>query len=417
MATTKPTTGSSPASSFGVPGYGFLWFTGWLWHIARWMAVFTTTFRVNELTGDPLLVQLVGACFMAPMFLGGVLAGALTDRLNGHRVVLVSLGVLIPLSGLMGLAVANDQAPLSVSYLFVFCIGIGNVVDMTSRRSLAFGLVGAGLVTNAAAYESLALQAGNMVGSFSGGAIIEAFGAAFGYVGIGVIYLAAVVSFSAAGRLADARALTNQPETEEPREPSTIGDDLRAGIGLLNSHVVLRQFLMTTALMNFFYFAFMPLVPVFAEDLGVGALLTGLLAAAAGMGTIVGALIIARVQPKRRGLVHICGAMGAMVMLVIFANTSWYPGALAALFVAGLFGSGFGTTQSALVISLVDDAVRGRALGVLSMAIGALPFGMFSLGLLARRTNPQLALTISISVGFVLLISWQVKNPHLRQLL
>ena len=148
MATTKPTTGStdpsSHASSFAVPGYTFLWLTGWLWHIARWMAVFTTTFRVNELTGDPLLVQLVGACFMAPMFLGGLLTGAITDRLDGHRVVRTSLGLLIPLAGMMGLAVLNDQAPLGLSYVFIFCVGIGNVIDMTSRRSLAFGLVGTG---------------------------------------------------------------------------------------------------------------------------------------------------------------------------------------------------------------------------------------------------------------------------------
>ena len=83
---------------------------------------------------------------------------------------------------------------------------------------------------------------------------------------------------------------------------------------------------------------------------------------------------------------------------------------------AGLSGSGFGTTQSALVVSLVDESLRGRALGVLSTAIGALPFGMFSLGLLARRTNPQLALTISVGVGAALLLWWQARHPHLREL-
>ncbi|MCP4226458.1 MAG: hypothetical protein GY773_24230, partial [Actinomycetia bacterium] len=50
-------------SSFKVPGYRYLWLTAWLWHVARWMVVFATTYRVNEQTGDPLLVQLVGTAF------------------------------------------------------------------------------------------------------------------------------------------------------------------------------------------------------------------------------------------------------------------------------------------------------------------------------------------------------------------
>lgn len=409
------TTRAARRSSFGIPGYRFLWLTGWLWHVARWMAVFATTFRVNEQTDDPLLVQLVGASFMAPMFLGGALAGTMTDRLDRHRTVATSLGVLLPLSGLMGLVVAADRAPVGVSYLFVFFVGVGNVIDMTSRRSIAFGLVGAGLITNAAALETLALHGGNMVGSLTGGAVIQTMGAASVYFGVGLVYLAALLSFLTARRRAG--PLSDERDRQaDPGEATSVGDDLRAAFGLLQTNQVLRQFLMTTVLMNFFYYAFMPLIPAFAEDLGVGAFLTGLLAAAIGMGTMTGALVISQVQPARRGLIHVCGSLGAMTMLIVFANMTSFPAAFAALFVAGLSGSGFGTTQAALVVSLVDEPLRGRALGVLSMAIGALPFGMFSLGLIAQRTDPQQALTISVATGMALLVWWHATRPHLRKL-
>ncbi len=398
-----------PTSSFAVPGYTFLWLTGWLWHVARWMAVLATTYRVNEQTGDPLLVQLVGAAFMAPMFLGGALAGTLTDRLDRHRTVMTSLAVLVPAAGLMGLAVSADAAPTAVSYGFIFCVGIGNVLDMTSRRSIAFGLVGAGLLTNAAAYETLALHAGSMVGSLSGGAVLAGLGAAAVYLSVGGVYLVALGLFAPAARI-------GRPPASRPVEATSARADLAAAFGLLVDHVVLRQFLVTTVLMNFFYYAFIPLVPAFAEDLGVGPFLTGVLASALGMGTMTGAFVIARLQPPRRGLIHIVGSLGAMAMLIVFANLSWFPAAFAALFIAGLFGSGFGTTQAALVVSLVEERRQGRALGILSMAIGALPFGMFSLGLLARRTDPQLALTISVGCGFLLLLGWQAARPHLRAL-
>lgn len=408
---------SPPISSFRVSGYPFLWLAGWLWHVARWMVVFITTYRVNAQTGDPLLVQLVGTFFMAPMFLGGALVGTVTDRLDQRRTVRTTLGVLVPLAGMMGVAVAFDRAPVVVSYAFVFCVGAGNVVDMTSRRAIAFGLVGPTLITNAAAFETLALHGGNTVGSLTGGAVVAAFGPVAVHLAVALVYLAALGSFLVAGRQAQVAAPVTRPRSGPGSVGRpTVGADLGAGFGLLRSHPVLRQFLVTTVVMNFFYYAFMPLVPVFAEDLGVGPFLTGLLASALGLGTMTGAVLVARIQPARRGLLHIAGSLGAMTMLAVFANMTWYPAAVAALYLAGLFGAGFGTTQSALVVSLVEEDLRGRALGVLSMAIGALPFGMFTLGLLARRTNPQVALTVSVGLGFVLLLGWQARRPHLREL-
>ncbi|MGI9595191.1 MAG: MFS transporter [Acidimicrobiales bacterium] len=411
-----------PTSSFTVPGYRWLWFTGLVWHAARWMAVFGTAYRINEQTGDPLLVQLVGTVFMAPMFFGGPIAGMITDRFDRHRTVFRVLATLIPLSGLIGLALTAGDTSVLVSYLYVMCIGAGNVVDMTSRRSLAFELAGPARISNAAALETLALHTGTMTGTLMGGAVLEVLDASAVYFGLAVVYLVALGSFTLARRSGGFDRSFDRTKTgtgaahPEPATHTSLVDDLRAGIGLLKTHPLLRQFLVTTVLMNFFYYAFMPLVPRFAEDLGVGAFLAGLLASAVGMGTMIGAMFIAWIQPRRRGLIHICGSLGAMAMLIVFANVPWYPAAFAALFVAGLSGSGFGTTQSALVVTLVDESLRGRALGLLSMAIGALPFGMFSLGLLAQRTNPQLALTISVSVGFGLLVIWQAARPHLRAL-
>ncbi|MGH1492915.1 MAG: MFS transporter [Acidimicrobiales bacterium] len=424
-----------PTSSFTVPGYRWLWLTGLVWHAARWMAVFGTAYRVNQQTGDPLLVQLVGTAFMVPMFLGGPIVGMITDRFDRERTVFRVLAALIPLSGLMGLAISVGQTSVLASYLFVMCVGVGNVVDMTGRRSLAFELAGSTRISNAAALETLALHTGTMAGTLIGGATLQVLDAPSVYFGLAIGYGLAVVAFTLArrsgrfvqkvepdhggptnGGLTNGGPVSDGPAGRLAVAPTSLVDDLRAGVGLLRTHPVLRQFLVTTVLMNFFFYSFMPLIPRFAEDLGVGAFLAGLLASAVGMGVMIGAVIIIKIQPRSPGLLHICGSLGAMAMLIVFVNVPWYPAAFAALVLAGMAGSGFGTTQSALVVGLVDESLRGRALGLLSMAIGALPFGMFSLGLFAQRTNPQLALTISVSVGFVCLLAWQAARPHLRAL-
>jgi len=394
----------------GVRGYRALWLTGWVWHVARWMAVFASSYHVNELTGDPLLVQLVGAAFTAPMFVGGLTVGTLADRLDGRRIVTVALIVLAPVSLVMSLVVSGDLYPVAATYVFVFLIGIGNVLDMTTRRSLAFELVGVSLVTNAAAMETFALHAGSMVGSLSGGALIELVGVEGVYVGISATYAVALASLFRSFQLAGDRMVA-QRGTVRP-----IGEDLRASFALLRDNPTLRDFLMFTVLMNFFYYAFVPLVPVFAERLEVGPFLTGLLAAAIGAGTMTGALIVARIGPARRGALHIAGVLGAMAFLVVFSQMRWYPAALAALLLAGFCGSGFGTTQSALVVSMVPAELRGRALGALSMAIGALPFGNFTLGVIARQTDPRWAVTTSVGVGICVVIAWQWRHPELRRL-
>ena len=55
---------------------------------------------------------------------------------------------------------------------------------------------------------------------------------------------------------------------------------------------------------------------------------------------------------------------------------------------AGLFGA----LQSAMVMNMVPDHLRGRALGLLTMAIGAGPFGMAMLGELAEAFGAANAL-------------------------
>lgn len=402
--------GRRGASSFGVAGYRQLWLTGLLWHTSRWMALLVSTYRVNELTGDPLLVLLVGTAFFAPMFLGGALAGTISDRFDRYRTVGSSLGTLAPLAVLMGVGMLIDKAPLAVIYAFVGALGVGNVIDMTARRSMCFDLVGNDLVTNSAALESLALHCGTMIGSLTGGALLAALGPGQVFLGLAVVYVMALASLLAS------RHLNAVPDRPAVAETPSLRNDFDDAIDLIRSHELLRRFLVITVLMNFFYYAFTPLVPVFAERMEVGPFLTGVLASSIGFGTMMGAYLLSRIQPDRRGMFHIVGTIGAMTMLIAFANTGIYWVGLPMLILAGLFGAGFSTTQAALVVSMVDDRVRGRAMGVLSMAIGALPFGMFTLGLVARRTDPVVAVTISVGVGIALVFLWQLRRPELRRL-
>ena len=105
-----------------------------------------------------------------------------------------------------------------------------------------------------------------------------------------------------------------------------------------------------------------------------------------------------------------------MHFLFVFAAVAWYPLALVALILAGVARSGFGTMQSALVMTSADEAMRGRALGLLSMGIGALPFSMTALGLVAQLTSPSVAVMGSVAIGMTCMIAWNLARPEARRL-
>lgn len=399
-----PRRGNGPFAALEVESFGLLWASGWCWNATRWMSIFLCSFLVNDLTGSPFLVQLVGAAFFAPMFVGGAVAGAVADRFDRRKTILRQILVLIPLAALMGILVTSGAASAWMVYPFMVAVGLGGVVDMTSRRALVFDLVGEERATNALALESMSMAGGTTLGALFGGAVIN-------FVGIGqaffLIAMLFVVSLILLTRVPSPPARTHIAA-------SSMRADLLEGLRAVRRSRTLIGILGVTVIMNFFYFSFMPLVPVFAKEMGVNALLAGVLASGTGLGMLIGSFTWAAWPVRRRGLLYVAGSALSMAFLFAFAAAQWYPLALPLLIVAGFGSSAFGTMQGVLVMTSAGPEMRGRAMGVLSMAIGSLPFGMIGLGLVAQATDPALAVMISVVAGFVALALWMMRYPEVR---
>jgi predicted MFS family arabinose efflux permease len=388
------------------PDYPKVWLTGWVWTFTRWMAVFLASYLVTEMTGSPLLVQIVGAAFFAPMFLGGLLGGVVADRLDRRRTLMNQLAVLIPITALMGIVVLGGSTHVWMIYLFMLLIGVGGLLDMTSRRALIYDLVGAEGITNAMALEAMSLTGGNMLGSLAGGAIIN-------FIGLGQAFF--VMAGALAVAWASLAAMRPVAHEHTPAAGASIRADIAAGFRYARGHRTIVSILGVTVLMNFFFFPYSPMVPVFADRLGVNAFWTGVLASGTGFGALIGASVIAaRSGTVRRGWTYMGGTGLAMIGLFAFAAADWYPAALLGLIVAGVGQSGFASMQASLMLLAAEPAMRGRAMGVLSMGIGVLPFGMVLLGVVAQLTSPPAAVLGAATLGFAGLIAWAVRSRDLR---
>jgi hypothetical protein len=192
--------------------------------------------------------------------------------------------------------------------------------------------------------------------------------------------------------------------------------DLRATFAHVRNNATLVSILGVTIVMNAFYFPFTPMVPVFAERLDVNAFWTGVLAGAPALGSMSGTLLIARGVGPPRGHAYVGGSVVALFFLSLFAAANVYPVALIALILAGVGASGFSTMQSALVMTTATDEMRGRALGLLSMCIGVLPFAMLTLGGVAQAVGPSVGVMSGAVVGLAMMMLWTHRRPESQRL-
>jgi MFS family permease len=391
-----------------VPGYPRLWASGWLSNLTRWMAVFLVSYLLNERTGSPLLVQLGGAAFYTPILLGGALGGVISDRFDRRISLMTQLALLIPVTILMGVLTLSGHLPIWLLYPFMVVVGAGWVVDMTSRRALVFDMVGAERVTNAMALEAMSQTGGAMLGNLLGGAVIN-------FVGIGQTFLAMSTLYTVAWL-----CLVGLPPVlrgHTPASGSSIRAELAAGLRYVRGQRVLLGILGVTVLVNAFYYPYQPLVPAVADDLGANAFWAGLLAASAGFGSLGAASLIAANRQERRGWTYLGGAALALSGILVFAASGQYAVALVGLIIAGAGQACFNTMQGAITLAGATPAMRGRALGIISMGIGVLPIALPLVGLAAQFVGPQAALLGTAGLGLLLLAVWTVRSPELRAIL
>ena len=97
-----------------------------------------------------------------------------------------------------------------------------------------------------------------------------------------------------------------------------------------------------------------------------------------------------------------------------FALVPLYAASAAFLVLAAVGMGFFGSTQSVLVMDAVSEQHRGRALGLLSSAIGVLPLGMLVVGEIAEVVGASLAITLSVLTGALLMTVFLRFRPEAR---
>jgi len=171
-----------------------------------------------------------------------------------------------------------------------------------------------------------------------------------------------------------------------------------------------------TVFMNLLLFPYMQMVTVVSKNiLYVGPLLMGILMASDGLGALVGSTLIAsRNKMVYHGRIFLYGSILSLIALMVFSMSSWYLVSLPLLLILGIGTSGFGTMQSAIVLLVSRSELRGRALGVVTLAIGAGPIGSLVVGAVSEWIGPANALLFNSIIGLVLVCLSGLFMPSIR---
>jgi MFS family permease len=315
---------------------------------------------VASQTRDPLIVSMAFLAQMLPTLLFGAIAGAVADRYDRRRIlVVVNLGRSLVLAALaVTIATGAVTIPLILAALFVL------------GTAETFADVGSGsLLPKVVRREDLGIANARLQGAYLLANELAAppIGAFLFAVGMAIPFAADAVCFVLGALLVSRIALTQGSASGRPR-PS-IGADLAEGLRWLIANPPMRTLALTIFAFNVTFGAAWSVLVLYAQErLGMGAVGFGLLTTAMAVGGLIGTSAYGRLERRfSLGDIMRVGLLIETATHLVLALTTSAAVALATFVVFGAHAFIWGTTSTVVRQRAVPDALLGRVTGIYSI--------------------------------------------------
>jgi len=343
---------------------------------------------VLALTGSGLAMGVVAALQTLPDFAFGMVAGALADRSDRKRMMLLAdlgragLTAMIPLSVFLAgptmAVILVVAAPMSILRSFFLAGYTASVPALVGRSQIA----------RANSYFEAVYSAGYIVGPAIAGLLASTIGP-----GPTLAIDAASFALSSLGLVLvrrDLRAPVDRPRT------SLVGD-IREGIEYIVHHPLLRSAILFWGLTSI---TIAPLVTALAvlitRDLAEPPTVLGLILTAYGIGTVTGSLLASR-RPTRRPIAPMLlgGNLLLAACLLVVGTVNSIPVIVATAVVAGIAQSLVLITYITVRTAYSPDDLLGRIGSTARVvSLGLQPIGLLLGGALIDLTSGSTAIVV-----------------------
>jgi MFS family permease len=381
------------AAVLALPAVRRLWLAGVGAGIMRWLEILAFGLYALAETGSPVFVALMSFARFLPLLLLGAPLGVLGERADPRRLLILSYLVMAAFELLLaGVALLGGLQPWHLLGL-AFAGGIFWCIEIPVRRTFLAETAGTERVAVSMSLEMVTTHTTRMLGPALGGAILAGTGLA------GALLLGTVLYAGGAAMIARV-----PPPAHQSRRPhARIVTALREGLVLIRGDGRLMAIVVLTIVFNLFGLPYLGLIPVLSvERLGLGPFGTGLLAAAEGLGAIVGSIsILAFARPRWFGPIFGLGCLTFFVTETALGLAGSAVTAFVILTLAGIGMAGFSAMQATVPVAIVPAGMRVRVAGVIMVAIGSAPFGFLLAGMLGERVGPNSGILLLGLLGFV----------------
>jgi len=357
----------------------------WMQRTAQDWIVLTQLTRHNATA-----VGIVMALQFGPQLLLLPLTGWAADHLDRRKLLMVTQATMCALALGLGLLTLTGLVQLWHVYVFALLLGCVAAFDAPARQTFVSELVTEIDLQNAVALNSTSFNAARMIGPAVAGTLIAAVGTGWVFV----INAASYVAVIGAMKMLRVHELYLRQRAVRTRGSFLEGfryvwrrPDLKV--------VLFMLFLIGTFGLNF---------PIFISTMSVtvfhaGAHQYGLLSSIMAIGSVAGALLAARRDKPRMGVLLVgASVFGLGCALAALMPGYWLFGM--ALIMVGVAAQTFTTTVNSWVQLSTEPAMRGRVLAILlAIVLGCTPMGAPLVGWVADTFGARWAMGVAALSG------------------
>ena len=318
--------------------------------------------------------------------------GVVLDRHRRRTVTIWSTLASATLGLTLGALVLTGAVAFWQLYVFSALEGVISSTNQNVRQAFVHDVTTPDTLANAVALSAIAQNLARIAGPPLTGAMIGLLGTSSPF-----LFIAATMTLATLFTLLIGTA-TRQAEldTEPPLR------SLWKGVRYVASDRPMLGLLLSSAVPGVFLYPYIPLLPVFAEDvLDAGSTGYGVLAASVGWGSLLGLIALSAIGDlRRKGVVAIWGLVLYATALLAFTQSTLFALSSALLVVAGVFHGVAFTVAQILVQELARNEMRGRATSLFQMGFSLMPIGAIPMGLAIEAWGAALG------VGSFILVAW-----------
>jgi MFS family permease len=369
--------------------------------IGMWMNFTASAWLVLQLTHSGTALGANVALYFLPVLLFGAYGGVLADRFDKRKILVCTQIAYALVALVLWTLVAADVVDIWMVYVLSVASGVVTAIDNPSRQSFYVEMVGESHVRNAVSLNSAAFTGSRVIGPAVAGVLIATVGIATCFLIDAVTYVAPMVA------LLSMRTAELHPQKRTTRDRG----HLVAGLKYVWRTDDLRRPLIAMAIVFTFAFNFAVFVPLLAERTFEGGAGTfGMLSALAGVGSFLGAMMMASrsAQPRLRGLAIWAIAMG--VTLAIAGVSPTLAVAAVSMVPMGFAVMAFMITGNTMLQLTSRPEARGRVMALYGIVfLGSTPLGAPIAGWIGENLGARwgfvLSGVVAAGLGIAMLVA------------